>query len=134
MKEAILIIAAALTIGVGAIAGNEASWICRTQRSFRRATGLLARCAKAGLRVAGDVLICHRERAMSRLREFIRLYRIYRRINNPSTPHATPGSCRADDKNAASPSNARSPRAWIRAREARDWLPGRHPSQKKETP
>lgn len=63
MKEAILIIAAALTIGVGAIAGNEA------EADLQDAEALSSRdraapevCEGRPFEWQGDVLICHRER------------------------------------------------------------------------
>lgn len=63
MKEAILIIAAALTIGVGAVAGNEA------EADLQDAEALSSRdwaarevCEGRPFEWQGDVLICHRER------------------------------------------------------------------------
>lgn len=63
MKEAILIIAAALTIGVGAVAGNEA------EADLPDAEALSPRdlaapevCEGRPFEWQGDVLICHRER------------------------------------------------------------------------
>lgn len=63
MKEAAWIIAAALTIGVGAIAGNEA------EADLQDAEVLSSRdwaarevCEGRPFEWQGDVLICHRER------------------------------------------------------------------------
>lgn len=63
MKEAILIIAAALTIGVGAVAGNEAE-ADRQDAEALSSRDLAAPevCEGGPFEWQGDVLICHRER------------------------------------------------------------------------
>lgn len=63
MKEAILIIAAALTIGVGAVAGNEEE-ADRQDAEAISSRDWAARevCEGRPFEWQGDVLICHRER------------------------------------------------------------------------